>query len=84
MGLIESALYFFATCTHLLQYRGDPSSVDDLDPLGGYFQSYPAIFFGYKETLSLEVRIEFTANPVVGLGNVVSRDGFFAGYLTNA
>lgn len=77
-------LYLFTTQAHFLQNGFDPSLGDDTNSFGRNFERYPAIFGRYVKTLHVQVWIKLATDFVVGLGNMVSRDGLLTGYLANA
>jgi hypothetical protein len=77
-------LYLLATCTHVGQDSIDAFLVDNAQAFCAQAQFYPAVFTFYPDAARMQVGQKTTFGLVVGMGNIVTCDGAFPGYLTNS
>ncbi len=77
--LVDQTLHIgSAECLHQTDF------IDGLHALRGDPETHPLLLLFKPKALVLEVRIELPAGFDIRVRNVVSRDGFFSGDLTNS
>ena len=74
-------LYFVAAFTDFGQYRVNADFIDDAHSLGGKTKTYPPILAFYPKFVMMEIGIEAPLGSIVGVRNVIARNGTFAGDL---
>ena len=70
-------LYLFAPGAQAGQHRIDTLLVNDAHPLVGNSQLHPAVFAFYPESMRMQVGQETPPGLIVGVRNIVSRNGPF-------
>jgi hypothetical protein len=77
-------LNFLAASAQVAQYAIDTFLIDDAHTLGGETQAHPAVLALNPEFMGVQIGQEASFGFVVCMGNVVSRNRAFTGYLADS